>query len=81
MIKAVVSNPTTGDRMAVLGLSGENMARLMAGEPMLVNLAELGLPPQRVALVGGHTEADIERDLRGTFTDRTSANTKGDVKP
>lgn len=71
MIKAVVSNPTTGDRMAVLGLSGENMTRLMAGEPILIQLGELGLPSQRIALVGGRTELEIEQTLRTLFVDKT----------
>lgn len=67
MIKAVLRNKNDGGRMAVLGLSGENVTRLMAGEPILLDLAELGLPPQRIVIVGGRTEADIEHDLRGRF--------------
>lgn len=47
----------------LLGLSGENITRLMADEPILINLAELGLPPLRIALIGGRTEADIVQDI------------------
>lgn len=72
MIKALIRNPASGARIAVIGLSGENLTRLMAGEPILVDLADFGLPSQGVALVGGRTEADIERDLRGAFVDRTT---------
>lgn len=67
MIKAVLRNKVAGEQIAVLGLSGENVARLMAGEPITLDLADLGLPPQRIAILGGRTEADIEHDLRTRF--------------
>lgn len=53
-----------GKPMVILGLSGENMTRLMAKEPILLDLADLGLPPTMVAIVGGKTEDDIAADLR-----------------
>lgn len=62
MIKAVVRD-TTGQPLVILGLSGENMTRLMADEPILINLADLGLPPLRIALIGGRTETDIADQL------------------
>lgn len=34
-----------GTPLVVIGLSGENMTRLMAKEPIQFDLAELGLPP------------------------------------
>lgn len=71
MIKALIRNPTSGDRAAVIGLSGENMTRLMAGEPILFDLAEFGLSPQPVVIVGGRTEDDIKADLLDNFIDRT----------
>lgn len=59
MIKATGA---TGDGrpMVWLGLSGENMTRLMADEPMVVELADLGLASRVVVvLVGGRTEREI----------------------
>lgn len=53
-----------GRPLVILGLSGENMTRLMAKEPILFDLSELGLPSTTVLIVGGRTEADIEADLR-----------------
>lgn len=67
MIKAVLRNKTLGEQIAVLGLSGENVTRLMAGEPITLDLGDLGLPPQRLVILGGRTEADIERELRSRF--------------
>lgn len=61
MIKAVVRDRQ--GPLVLLGLTGENVTRLMADEPVLVNLAELRLPPLRIALIGGRTEADIIRQL------------------
>lgn len=60
----------TGDGrpMLLLGLSGENMTRLMAGEPIAVDTAQLGepfagLPPLVVVLVGGRDEQTIVAQL------------------
>jgi len=53
-----------GKPMASLGLSGENMTRLMADEPIVLNLADLGLPQVVVVIVGGRTEAAITEQLR-----------------
>lgn len=62
MIKA---QGRTGDGrpLVVIGLSGENVTRLMANEPILFDLAELGLPTTQVLIVGGRTETDILADL------------------
>lgn len=54
-------------RVVVLGLSGENMARLMADEPIVVQLAELGLKPMKILIMGGRTEADITAQLTVQF--------------
>lgn len=62
MITAVVQ--LSGRPLVVLGLSGENVTRLMADEPILIDLADLGLPPQKIAIVGGRTEDDIAADLK-----------------
>lgn len=63
MIKA---RGRTGDGtpLVVIGLSGENMTRLMAKEPIRFDLADLGLPPTQVVIVGGRTEEDIAVDLQ-----------------
>lgn len=62
MIKAV--GERAGAPLVILGLSGENMTRLMAKEPIMLDLSELGLPRMTVLIIGGRTEADIESDLR-----------------
>lgn len=64
MIKAA---GTTGDgrRLLVLGLSAENMTRLLLGQPIRLECAELGLPDLQVVVVGGQTEQDIADDLVG----------------
>lgn len=67
MIKALLRNKTLGEEIAVLGLSGENVTRLMAGEPITLDLADLGLASQRLVILGGRTEADIEHELRARF--------------
>jgi len=38
--------------------------RAGADEPILLNTAEVGLPRQKILLVGGRTEASIEQHLR-----------------
>lgn len=53
-----------GEPLLVLGLTGENMARLMADEPVVVDAAQLGLPEMTVVLVGGKTEQAIGDDVR-----------------
>lgn len=62
MIKAILRD-AHGAPVILLDLSGENCARLMADEPIKVNLAELGLPALQIALVGGRTEAHITAQL------------------
>ena len=62
MIKAVLREPG-GTAVVVLGLSGENMTRLMADEPIVIQLAELGLKPMKILLMGGRTEADMAAQL------------------
>lgn len=62
MIKA--SGYNNGRQFFLLGLSGENMTRLMADEPIRVNLADLGGPDADVLIVGGRTEDAITEQLR-----------------
>lgn len=49
-----------------LGLSGENVTRLAAGEPIRIRSADmtaLGFPPMEVVIHYGHTEQDILDEL------------------
>jgi hypothetical protein len=63
MIKAVGAHD--GQPMLLLGLSGENMTRLMADEPIRFDTSELpGLPAMVVVIVGGRTEDAILAQLR-----------------
>jgi hypothetical protein len=65
MIKAA-SRTALGEPLLFLGLSGENVTRLAAGEPILIRsaqLAELGLPPMVIAIHYGKTEEDIVAEL------------------
>lgn len=62
MIKALLRE-TTGAPVVVLGLSGENMARLMADEPIVVQCADLGMKPMKILLMGGRTEEAIAAQL------------------
>jgi hypothetical protein len=49
----------------VLGLSAENVRRLQEDKPILIDLAELGLPSQRVLIFTGTTEAEMAAELQG----------------
>lgn len=65
MIKALIDTPAAGPgaKLVVLGLSAENILRMRQGKPILVNLADLGLPHQLVALTAGETEQQLLADL------------------
>lgn len=47
----------------VLGLSRENIKRLLAGQPIRFNLSELALPAGQVVIFFGETEAAMLKDL------------------
>lgn len=66
MIKARLHD-SSGRPIVLLGLSGENVTRLMADEPIPVDLAELGIPGLTVILISGRTEADITAQLEQRF--------------
>jgi hypothetical protein len=53
-----------GKPVVILGLSGENVARLFAAEPIRLNLADLGLPACHVIIMAGKTEEAIAEQLR-----------------
>lgn len=63
MIKAL-GRAGDGTPLLILGLSGENMTRLMADEPIRVSLADFDLPACYVVLVGGRTEDAIAESLK-----------------
>lgn len=58
---------STGEPVVVLGLSGENVVRLMQGRPVPLDMAELGLPSLQVVIVYGDTEDAIRQDLVRSF--------------
>ena len=56
-----------GQDLLFLGIDGENVTRLVAGEPILIkaeDLAALGLPPIVVAIHYGKTEQAILDEFR-----------------
>lgn len=63
MIKAA-GRTGDGKPLLLLGLSGENVTRLMSDEPIRFDMADVGLPPMVVVIVGGRTEDDITAQLR-----------------
>lgn len=65
MIKAA-GKTASGTDLLFLGLSGENVARLAAGEPVRIGeeaLRALGLPEMVVVIAYGRTEQDILAEL------------------
>jgi hypothetical protein len=52
----------TTDGTAILGLDAENVRRLQAGQPIQVNLEQMG-GAHTVLIVYGQTVHDIARDL------------------
>ena len=66
MIKAA-GKTALGVPLLLLGLSGENVTRLAAGEPIRVSASAmrgLGLPQLEVILHYGRTEDDILAELK-----------------
>lgn len=66
MIKAV-GKTGLGLPLLLLGLSGENVTRLVAGEPIRISatdMAALGLPAMQIVLHYGRTEQAIVEELR-----------------
>lgn len=51
----------------ILGLSGENIKRLVDGQPILLNLKDLGLEDRKVVIMYGPTEESIAADLKTRF--------------
>lgn len=58
MIKTLARD-SKGQPFVIIGLSGENITRLVANEPIQINLADIDLPPLHIAIIYGRTEADL----------------------
>jgi len=59
--------------LVLLGLTGENLTRLLADEPILIDLAELGLPACKISIIYGTDEkAIIEKLVRAGLLEPTS---------
>lgn len=65
MIKAL-GRAGDGHPLLIIGLSGESVTRLAAGEPIAFNMAEMGpdVPPHHVIIVYGKHEEDIANQLQ-----------------
>lgn len=50
-------------QIVVLGLSHVNLDRLKAGEPIVVNAAELGLPDTEIFIFSGRDEMTMAREV------------------
>jgi hypothetical protein len=67
VIKAAIPN-ALGQPVLFLGLSGENVTRLVAGEPIRITpeqVGHLGLPQMEVVIHYGRTEQAIVDELEG----------------
>lgn len=58
MIKAKFNN---GD--LVFGISAENVKRLKEGQPIVINLKDMGLEDRKVLITYGETEDDIFKEM------------------
>lgn len=79
MIKAA-GKTGSGLPLLLLGLSGENVTRLAAGEPVRIQagqLAQLGLPQMEIAICYGRTEQDILDEMRAHGITLRDAGAKG----
>ena len=66
MIKAA-GKTGLGLPLLLLGLSGENVTRLTAGEPIRIqgaDMAALGFPPMEIVIHYGRTEREIVDELK-----------------
>ena len=48
----------------IFGLTSRNLALLQQGQPIPIDLTELGLSEGKVLIMYGHTEDDIAQELR-----------------
>ena len=68
MIKAKI-----GDSV-LLGITDENIKRLIAGQPIKLNLSELGLPDQKIGIMYGKDEQEIYEQLKPYMSKETKIN-------
>lgn len=64
MIKAS-GETSDGSPLLLIGLSHENLTRLVANEPIMFKTAELGLPGMTVVVMAGRTEEEMADLIRG----------------
>jgi len=65
VIKAIVA--TRSGNIVALGLSLMNLRKLQNQQPIVFDLADLGLPPQQVMIFYGATEEIMETELHRAF--------------
>jgi hypothetical protein len=58
MIKATGTRGN-GKPFVLVGITGENVTRIVAGEPLKINLGDVGLDDIEIAVVYGKTEAEL----------------------
>jgi hypothetical protein len=63
MIKFVTQSKD-GAKVIGLGLEAENINRLIDGQPIAFDMAELGLPGQKILIMYGESQDDIKQQLR-----------------
>lgn len=51
------------DGTALIGLSRENLERLLGGDPIILQLSDMGLRRQKIILMAGETEQAIIDEL------------------
>lgn len=69
MIKFKADSPT--GPLIGLGLSAQNLRLLQEGKPIVINLADLGLPPGRVLIFYGETEASMAAEMAAFIGPKT----------
>jgi hypothetical protein len=50
--------------LVILGVTRENIERLVEGKPILVNLDELGIPGKSCVIMFGETPVDIITEIK-----------------
>jgi hypothetical protein len=78
MIKA--AGTAGGKPLMLLGLSGENVTRLVAGEPISFDAQQLGFPGN-IMIMYGRTEDDIVTELRKYGPSGDAYGPSGDAQP
>lgn len=67
MIRAKMTAPN-GRKMLIVGLSGENVARLAAGEPIFKQMEDAGFPGMDLVVLYGKTEDDAKASIDQLLT-------------